>query len=913
MMHSLSRPALSARRMFSRSGLVALVLAVLSLQALLAPAACAQGTMGSVPDPISAAELDGYAKRLGLSAHQRVALEQFHEQYREAFSALREGEIEKFLNENPLAGGTGGGRGGQGGPGGGRGGRGGQNAGAIGLMLGNVDPETVKDSLRQLETINSKIKSLDNTLFDQIQSLLTEDQILLVPGVRQARERERYRTGVSRMTAFTNPGTTVDLSAMVANLTLTPDERTNVSPLITTYESSLTTAVRKLHDSANQSTLDMVEKVAALIAANQQNAQGGGQGGGQRRGGGGGDAFRQIWGEIMLKMNEKAADITELNRRTERSLNAVLAPPNARKLRDDFFNRAYPENRASSSVSRAFDVAMAFEDLNDEQRAALTAMYDQFRASFDSINIEMADLVDANRKTQSFLNWDDDNRRKYEEQLSDLRDKRNALMDSARAQAVATLGPELTEQLERRVAESRERQREERVSGAMTFVAAGPGGGVAPGAVMRFEGRMEDLSGALADISADPFLPSAISTRDLETYAARLGLDDDQRALLSGLHADYMDQYRMLEDTQIKAVRETEQNLWAEDENGERQPPTPEMIDNLYSLRRQTIESIKQIDGLLFENVQLALLTDANKPALERVQNSRLRSVYNRGAGGQGMFNLGGGGRRGGGGGGGQRAMFVGGLAGGGASSEAAIDLSVLVEQNKITPTDPAQLVISLAEYEVTATAAFQTLFDTSMRVRQATDKVTSQFARGGRGGNMNVQINGDSMRQITEGDGRASREARDAMVNLNRNTLERVTGLLETRSAEELRYAYNRKAYPDVFRDPRSAGPRIDAALALTDLTDSQRDQVQTIAAEFRSAYDGLCNQLIEQERNAPVLGGMPGDGVAFDPQAFQERMRNREKVEFERTDLSDKMLARLRATLSPEQSQRIGLETTG
>jgi hypothetical protein len=882
-----------------------LVLAAVALQASLCASAHAQGTMGTVPDPISASELDGYARRLGLSTQQRAALEQFHEQYRIAFSALREGEIERFLDDNPFSGGGGGG--------GGRARRGGGGPG-VGTMLGNIDRQAVEDAIKQLDAINSKIKALDNTLFDQIQTLVTEEQLMLMPGVRQARERQRYRVGVSRMTAFTNPSTGVDLSEMVANLALSPDERTNVVPLVTTYESSLTSAVRKLHDTANQATLDMAEKMSALT--------GGGAGEGQGQRGGRGDegrfdfdAFRQAWGETMLKVNEKASDISELNRRTERSINAVLAPANARKLRDEFFSRAYPETRGSTGTARAFEVALAFEDLTEEQRNALSAMNDTFRASIDSLNHELADVIDANRKTQTFFNWDSESRRKYEEQISLLRDKRREVVDSARAQVESTLGPELAEQLEHRVAESREQDREQRVAD-ITVVASG---GDAANTIVRVEGQLGlgDEAGA-GQPDADPFVPSPITARDLDGYAARLGLSDDDRMLLSGLHADYTDNYRQLEETQIKAVREAEQGLWSQtDDDGERKPPTTAMVDNLYSLRRQAIESIKQLDAVFFDDVQLALLGEEQLPTLQRVKQSRIRSVYNRGAGSQGLFGGPGGGRRGGGGGGGERGertrvAFAGGFPGGG-SSEAAIDLSVLVEQSKVTPTDPAQLDAALAEYEVSATAAFQTLFDASMRMRQTMEKMAEQFMRRDRDREGERVTVAADLRQVMEGDGRASREAREAMVNLNRSTLERVSSLLEAASAEELRQRYNRKAFPDVFRDRNSAGPRIDAALALADLSDSQREQLQTIATEFRPAYDALCNQLIDLERNAPAMRG-PGDGGGgFDPQAFQERMRNREKIEFEREDLSDRMLVRLRATLTSDQIQRIGLETTG
>src|SRR5689334_22022010 len=82
---------------------VVIILAALSLQT----SANAQGTSGSLPDPINARDITGYAERLQLSAQQRQAVDSFHEQYKREFRALREGEIADFLKSMRDLNGTG--------------------------------------------------------------------------------------------------------------------------------------------------------------------------------------------------------------------------------------------------------------------------------------------------------------------------------------------------------------------------------------------------------------------------------------------------------------------------------------------------------------------------------------------------------------------------------------------------------------------------------------------------------------------------------------------------------------------------------------------------------------------------------------------------------------------------------------
>ena len=79
-----------------RWGVVLVLAAIVSAIGIIAPGASAQGTDGAVPDPISTAELNRYAERLGLSDQQRVALDALHDEYKRDFRTLREGDIAKM-------------------------------------------------------------------------------------------------------------------------------------------------------------------------------------------------------------------------------------------------------------------------------------------------------------------------------------------------------------------------------------------------------------------------------------------------------------------------------------------------------------------------------------------------------------------------------------------------------------------------------------------------------------------------------------------------------------------------------------------------------------------------------------------------------------------------------------------------
>jgi len=453
----------------------------------------AQGTMGAVPDPISSRDVDRYAQRLDLSRHQRVAVDSMHDAYREEFAQLRERDIENFMNST---------------------------RGMGGGMAMLMDRAATRKAFKDLDDILNKIKTVDNRFFDQMQAVLTEEQMAKVQQVRQLRERVRFRSGLSRLTAFINPGVAVDLGDIVDELTLSPQEKEALAPALAQYESSLTGASRKLYEATASLVLEALDAVQTPDLNEEAMRD-------PERRGQMFQNFRTVLSDIQLKLAGKAAEVNDLNRRSSRTLASALSKENARALRDEYIRGAYREIRVGgSTVSRAFTIVQKFKELTDEQRQTVGAMADEYYTAWDRLMDQAMDQVDANRKSQTFFDMDRDNRRAQGEQMSALREKRTKLNESTLESLRAMLAPDQIERMDKLLASN---QDEEEDIAATAVITPGAGGGFAIATRVAVAGN-EDES-----VFSDPFLPRGITRSDVDGYATRLNLAADQRGLLTSL------------------------------------------------------------------------------------------------------------------------------------------------------------------------------------------------------------------------------------------------------------------------------------------------------------------------------------------------------------------------------------------
>ncbi len=143
----------------------------------IADRASAQGTSGMLPPPISSRDLDVYGDTLGLTPEQRDATDVIHDQYREEFRVLREGNIEQYMQE-------------------------------VGGMwrggFSSLNRKAIEASIQKLDRLMTRIRLTDDILFDGISVMLTDEQATQLARVMQTRDRQRYRSGGTRMAGFVN-------------------------------------------------------------------------------------------------------------------------------------------------------------------------------------------------------------------------------------------------------------------------------------------------------------------------------------------------------------------------------------------------------------------------------------------------------------------------------------------------------------------------------------------------------------------------------------------------------------------------------------------------------------------------------------------------------------------------------------
>ncbi|MHC4217458.1 MAG: hypothetical protein ACYSU7_03290 [Planctomycetota bacterium] len=845
-----------------------LVAAVALSTALVTQPASGQGTSGTLPGPISSHDLAAWADRLELTDQQRQAIEPFHEEYREEFRRLRDGEIEQYLQEV---------------------------GGMMGRGFRSLDREAIKDSLKKLDRLMTRISLMDDRLFDNVQSALSDEQVVELPRIMQARKRQRYNTGAMRMTGSANRAARVDLTRLYHDLELEPDQRRATDPIMVQYEDRLTAATKQLYDASTQMFLVVVDTLEAQGVSLENLGQGGPPPADMM------NAMRTAWSEASRKPREKAAAISDLNSQSLVRVTEFLPPEAATTLRDRYLSRAYPEvPRASQSQAfKGFHAALRMPALPPDLRGDLTTIAGQFRAGADQIVGEMVKAVDEYRNDPNAQPFgrDRSRRQEYNQKLEGFRERLAALDRSTLEALEALLGPELAETV--------------KVAAADTTFEDEPaeperrGRGGRDGA-----GYDDEVQAFIAGLGPDPFLPGPIMSRDVAFYRERLKLSENDQYILKSLHEEYIGEFGQIKQTDIASLRSAQAQAWPplrDEENAEPPtPPTPQQIDEIYELRSKALKKIQTLDALFFEDIETLIVTQDQQPTVQRFRAARERSVYNRGHGGNSMDAMFGrrGGRHGR---GGPPRMDV-----GGQTNESGVDLARLTDSLELEGKDRAKVDTLLADYEAGANDGFRRQYESALHLRREVEKLRAQRVRPAGDGERRerdreaMRSRWESFRRLQENEGSKADEDRKFMVELNRATLAALTEALPQEPADALQDAYQHAAFPSIYDDPDGAGRFLATALQLRDLDDNQRAGIDAIIGEYHPAYRELAGKIAEIHAASEDTPG------GFDRErwrTYQERRNRIEVLNFERDELNAKALRKLREVLTDEQQARLRL----
>jgi hypothetical protein len=720
--------------------------------------------------------------------------------------------------------------------------------------------EVVESFFKEMEKLRAMIKKLDDRLFDRLLPVLTDEQQPMLARVRLARERKRYQA--QQMMSMTGPA--VDLSEVVLALDLEPDLQAEVDPVIAPYERRLTLTMRKVSEAASRMYLDMFDAFEAL-----------GYGGMTEEDLADPEAMtkmmedmRQIWSEIGGKITELAAQIANLNRKTYRRVAAFLPPETARDFRARYYRQAYPELRFMFGMDRQkwFERTTERDDLSDEQRQAVTAAVDGYRQRLDLMVDDAVKLIDARRATSSVFDFDMEGMREHMEQLAKVRTKAQELMSAT----MGTINDIVGEGAKPGAVEDAQQE-------ALALAGVDDVLGLESGDDTDAEAEEAGERARRSARRIDQWVPGPISRHDVNRYAEKLSLDDVKRAELQELHAEYSQRFGALEA--VAELPAANQSLWQYDaKTGTAQPPTEEALEKVDQLRRKAMAEIARLEQTFFAEVQ-AIVPDEHVQTIARLQARRQRQTYNTGAGG---------------------------FSGSARSAENRIDLVELVDDRvlQLEGEDVQRVDSILAGYEDRATALFRQQFEAQLVFQQAQQKwaIEARALQDDPGAMLDyARRYQEIMSDASEKLGEAARN----VAKLNRQTVEALIEALPEAAGSSVRRTYNHKAFPSIYNDPVSVDRHLTRALTLDDLTDEQREYLDSLTEAYRPEYERLCQAMVaraDREQTNP----MSFDSA--DWQEYQKREEQLQRIRFDRDELSYRAINRLKAVLSPEQIERIG-----
>jgi hypothetical protein len=551
--------------------------------ALAAPAA-AQGTSGQLPDPISTAEL---SKLLSIyvkpSNDESATIDSLHDDYREKFRLLREGDIQKFLERmNELQGG--------------------------GMM---PSKDAIEEFTRAYERVQKQIADLDDALFEGIATLLGDERRASVLRARDARARSRALTGM--MAGMMGGATPGDLSEIVLTADLSPEERAKVDPILQSYETRLTAGARELGTLSMRMVRDMFEEMEKAgfgnmsqedMMADPEKMQ----------------AMMETMQAAMRKAGErfrnKSKDIAELNTGTFRTIDQTLQGEARRKVRVRWVARNYSEiARDPSQAERLFRLALKLPKLDPSAKDSIQAAYESWQRSDDAVVDQAIKYIDEFRATIDPMDfgsgWQD-----HQAKIQEFTQKRAEAAASALEAVKPLVGDERFEKILARTSTWQEDPFQDE---AVDETGGDPN---APGIGVRASDA-EPIEAAQMYASMSPAIPTA----SIAQLIGQLSLDEGKKALVETLHADYTKQWA----DEVAAIQEriaaAQQKMYDRTEDGGFEIDAAAMSE-YNAARREMVDKGRAQDDAFFATLSEVLGEGAaDAVAVLRLERSMNRST----------------------------------------------------------------------------------------------------------------------------------------------------------------------------------------------------------------------------------------------------------------------------------------------
>ena len=791
---------------------------------------------------MSAAELSQFMNLyVHPSKEQSVAIEGLHDGYRERFRLLRENEIEHFLTKTKA------------------------------MQGGMPKKEQIEEFTKSYERVNKQIAQVDDSFFDGVVTLMGEERRISVQRARDARSRTRSNGGMLRGLMSQYPS--VDLSAIALEMGLTPEELATIDPMLAIYEQNLTASIKDLGVASMRLIRDVYAELekAGVGEHSQEDMMKDPEKMKQMM-----ETMKSAMAKASERVTAKSRKLSEFNNKTCQALAGQLTGDSKRKLRALYLAKAYPELSSNPSGANVlFKRALRLKKLDEAAREQIRAAYLQWQAADDAFveqSIKEIDESRANHKIMDFTGSGDD-AKKIRERMK----QRKEIAASALKSVSPLVGnPQLQAMFE--FADSEGEMNDE------TEEAIEDGDDASTG---------EESSGINAR-AADAEDPSSeqetvITNRGpmgesaIDLIATQLALDDSGKALLKTMHQDYMKKWDEEIRTEQSRVDDLNTGRWARAAKNSDDMNVNETKQTAYFNGRKALLQKSTEADEAFLNDLSSVLGEKSTPVL---QMAKLERVLERLESDTGMF-------------GGPYSPM--------GASESLVNIVTVLNSAKLSPEEQAKVREALAMKIDPLIKDQLTSLSQSIDQDREMDEMSMRSAAKFSGQN---EEKPDMVEMQKLGMETMAIQARQTELKTKRTAAVRAAWAtaiapLGEKQQASLQLAFDEHAYPSIFKDSRSASPFIEKALALHDLSDDQRKQLQSLSETSRAEHVDFCRKMLPKKAAGPPP--VQGEEVQ---QYWQEQMQvanAREKIRFERDEHSQRAISAIRRILNESQVNKI------
>ena len=791
-----------------------------------------QASFGTAPEPITGAMLERWFAELDLSQPQRQAVDQLHATYLQNFAEIREDEIEEVVSRG----------------------------GIFGAIFGGGDVGKV---FREIDQLIDEVEDVDEIFLDQIEPILTPNQMLILERLDARRDRVRRSGGPLSLLGRANPAGLADLSALIPLDRMADPE---LSTILNEYETELADRFERLERSAKNAFNTFAETLADLRESSDDRRA----------------IFQEmqnVMADASLPVIREATSVSRLHRETLPQLEIALGQEAGDELRANWLDTCYSEvGREENRVRRRFLSALQLADLDGETKSLVKATWSDWREKLRSVAKPMLDAVDATRAEASLITFGR-SRGRGGGIPDTLEDQQENIAERAIEELVMLIGESRYEKLnDRNKSADGRRRRDPRMQGPRTKSTLKVKSGPTPTSML--------FEMSIPAEGPDGFLAGPLSLAALLDGIAfvRPSADESVFSTVKTFHESYQLDWNAEVTEELQRIIETRATQWKWDRKSGLEGPTNSEIGELSMARRTLAETQARLDNDLFELLNAVVVESAE----ERSRLNVLKGVRNR-----------------------QR------LAARGLAASGTDRILSGLNLPRANPSDAiAMLIVRQPELAATAelnfgaalTNIFQMRWEAKLEAVDAGQRaITKVLAESGEPADRRIWgAIGTALNEVSQSKVSDLREYDEDVRDQNDKVIRSVTKSLAPEMAESLRRDLAKLTRPEVWIDKESPEAALLRASSLEAISPGVREQIADLLESWREIWNPTSLEMSEMmdrhETDKPV-DGRPSWVNRM------EQQRELDAIRFRRTEANQRALRGLRDLLNPMQLSEVGV----